>query len=72
MKKRRYIAFVTTGEVSRLGEMLRLYRAARHIGVREAAAEIGTSAATLSRIERGNDPEARTFIKLVAWMLEKP
>lgn len=54
---------------SHIGRMLRLYRASRGIGVRECAAEIGTSAATLSRIERGHQPDLSTWWRIEAWML---
>src|SRR6266436_951724 len=37
-------------------------------GVREAAKEIGTSAATLSRVERGHLPDLETFGKICKWL----
>jgi transcriptional regulator with XRE-family HTH domain len=49
--------------------MLVLYRAANNIGVRDLAPEIGTSAATLSRIERGYLPDVETFMKIQHWLL---
>lgn len=54
--------------VSRLGRLLILYRATRGIGVREMAAEIGLSAATVSRIERGHAMDADTLLKMWAWL----
>jgi len=39
--------------------------------LREAAKEIGISAATLSRIERGATPDIETFGKIWAWMGNK-
>lgn len=54
-----------------MGRMLRLYRAARGIGVRALAAEIGTSAATLSRIERGHYPDITTWLRIEKWMLNE-
>lgn len=57
--------------MTRLGDMLRLYRAARGLGVRELAPEIGTSAATLSRIERGHAMDATTMLRLMHWMNER-
>jgi transcriptional regulator with XRE-family HTH domain len=58
--------------MTRLGAMLRLYRAARGLGVRELAPEIGTSAATLSRIERGHAMDATTtMLRLMHWMSER-
>lgn len=38
------------------------------IGLRAAAADIGTSAPTLSRIESGKMPDLQTFIKLCRWL----
>ena len=37
-------------------------------GVREVAKEIGTSPATLSRVERGHLPDLETFGKLCRWL----
>jgi transcriptional regulator with XRE-family HTH domain len=49
-----------------LGERLRHERGSR--GIREVAAEIGISAATLSRVERGNVPDLETFAKICRWL----
>mgnify|MGYP003577375135 CR=1 FL=1 len=38
------------------------------IGVRATAKEIGISAATLSRVERGYLPDLDTFRKICAWL----
>ena len=37
-------------------------------GLREVATEIGISAATLSRIEAGKQPDLETFSKLCKWL----
>jgi|SRR5947208_2062127 len=37
-------------------------------GIREVAAEIGISAATLSRVERGHLPDLETFRKICKWL----
>lgn len=37
-------------------------------GVREVAREIGTSPATLSRVERGHLPDLETFRKICRWL----
>ena len=37
-------------------------------GIREVAAEIGVSAATLSRVERGYLPDLETFRKVCKWL----
>jgi len=41
-------------------------------GIREVAAEIGISPATLSRIERGHLPDIGTFRKVCAWLGTDP
>lgn len=56
---------------TRIGRLLVLYRASRQIGVRELAKEAHTSAATLSRIERGHAMDADTLLKLWAWLNER-
>jgi transcriptional regulator with XRE-family HTH domain len=49
--------------------MLTLYRASRRWTTRDLAAAIGTSPATLSRIERGQTMDASTLLKLLDWLL---
>ena len=41
-------------------------------GLREVAEEIGSSAATLSRIESGKMPDLQTFGKLCRWLKVDP
>jgi len=41
-------------------------------GVRETAKEIGISAATLSRVERGNLPDLDTFRRICIWLNVDP
>lgn len=52
--------------VQQLGQRLRRQRGNR--GVREVAGEVGISAATLSRVERGNVPDLETFAKICKWL----
>ena len=53
----------------RLGQIGALVRERRgDRGVREAAREVGVSAATLSRIENGKQPDLDTFEKLCRWL----
>lgn len=52
----------------RIGALLVLYRATLRIGIREMAREIGISAATASRIERGHAMDAETLLKMWAWL----
>jgi len=49
-----------------LGQMLQRKRGS--MGIRAAAAEIGTSPATLSRIERGHLPDLQTLTKICDWL----
>lgn len=56
--------------LSHLGQMLRKKRGPR--GVREVAKEIGISPATLSRVERGNQPDLTTFPKICRWLEVDP
>lgn len=53
----------------KLGEVLRGYRDANRYGVREMARIIGTSAATLNRIERGEAAHSGTLAKILIWLL---
>lgn len=52
----------------RLGEVLAGYRFNRGIGVRKLAAEIGISAATYSRVERGYPMDATTLLAIWRWL----
>lgn len=54
---------------SRLGRMLTLYRASRRLTTRGCAAEIGVSPATVSRVERGHQPDLATWRRFEEWML---
>lgn len=49
-----------------LGEVLRERRGSR--GIREVAAEIAISPATLSRVERGHLPDLNTFGLICKWL----
>ena len=53
-----------------LGTIVRNKRGAR--GLRAVAADIGTSAPTLSRIESGKMPDLQTFGKLCRWLEVDP
>lgn len=54
----------------RLGKLLRERRGDR--GIREVAAEIEVSPATLSRVERGQLPDIVTFSKVCTWLQVDP
>lgn len=54
---------------TKLDELGRLVARKRgSMGVRAAAAEVGISAATLSRIQRGGVPDFKTLTKVCAWL----
>lgn len=55
-----------------LSVRLREKRQLLGIGIREAAARIGVSQATLSRIEVGKMPDLDTFTKLCKWLEVDP
>jgi transcriptional regulator with XRE-family HTH domain len=51
-----------------LGEMLTLYRASHGLSGRDLAPRIGVSHPTLNRIERGEQCDVPTFMKLATWL----
>lgn len=53
-----------------LSHVLRGWREAEDIEVREAARMIGIPFTTLSRIERGFPMDGATLAKIVRWLLE--
>lgn len=56
--------------IGRLGPLILKRRGER--GLRETAAEVGISPATLSRVERGKLPDIDTFSKLCTWLKVDP
>jgi transcriptional regulator with XRE-family HTH domain len=56
--------------LSELGPLVRKTRGAS--GVRAAAAEVGISSATFSRIENGQMPDLETFAKVCEWLRVDP
>lgn len=59
-------------DAGHFGWSVQNHRVALRISLRELAEEVGISAATLSRIERGNSPDLLSFGQLCAWMKEDP
>ena len=57
-------------QIEAVGRKLAATRGSR--GVRTVAAEIGVSAATLSRVERGYMPDLDTFGKICKWLKIDP
>ena len=56
--------------LQKLGTFVREKRGSS--GLRQAAADIGTSAPTLSRVESGKMPDLQTFGKLCRWLEVDP
>lgn len=54
--------------IMRLGRLIADYRFANRLGIREIAKEIGTSPATLCRIEAGEACDAETLVKIMTWV----
>lgn len=52
----------------KLGKVLKDYRYANKLGVRELGKEIGISTATVSRIENGKPPDFWTLKKIFNWL----
>lgn len=60
---------MTKGKPKKLGLALRSYRLLRDMDLRALGKEIGISAPTLMRIERGRNTDADTLLKILTWML---
>jgi transcriptional regulator with XRE-family HTH domain len=56
--------------IEELGRLINVKRGGR--GVRATAADVGISAATLSRVENGNMPDLETFAKICRWLDRDP
>ena len=56
--------------IEELGRLVSVKRAGR--GIRAAAADVGTSPATLSRVENGHMPDLETFAKICRWLEKDP
>lgn len=52
-----------------LGAMVTLYRTVHRRALRDVAADIGVSHATLARLEHGRGVDADTLLKLWLWMM---
>lgn len=50
-----------------IGELIRDWRTLNRLGVREAARMIGTSHSTLNRVERGEEVDGDTLVKIFTW-----
>lgn len=56
----------------RIGTVIQAWRIQKRIGVRDAAKLIGTSPATLSRIENGKNADGKSITKLMLWLFATP
>ena len=56
--------------IEELGRLIVAKRGSR--GVRAAAADVGISSATLSRVENGHMPDLETFAKICKWLGKDP
>jgi transcriptional regulator with XRE-family HTH domain len=50
-----------------LGDRVRAKRRSKKFSIREAAEEVGVSAPTISRVERGHLPERENLLRLARW-----
>jgi transcriptional regulator with XRE-family HTH domain len=50
-----------------LGDRVRAKRRSKKLSIREAAEEMGVSAPTISRVERGHLPERENLLRLARW-----
>ncbi|MES2292994.1 MAG: helix-turn-helix transcriptional regulator [Pseudomonadota bacterium] len=56
--------------IAELGRLIAAKRGTR--GIRAAAADVGISQATLSRVENGHMPDLATFAKICKWLDRDP
>lgn len=52
----------------RVADLLINWRFINKLTQRDAALQIGISASSLCRVEKGSTPDGETVVKLVAWM----
>lgn len=53
----------------RLGKIIKGWRDSQRLGIRAVAADIGISHGTLSRVERDENVDGATLIKILFWLL---
>lgn len=58
--------------MTHFAHMLRIYRASRGVTVRVLAREIGTSPATITRVEQGKAVDMATYLKFLNWLGATP
>lgn len=52
----------------KIGSVLRTWREAQKLGLRAVAKQIGINHGTLARIERGEEVDGGTLVKLFIWL----
>ncbi len=52
----------------RVAKFSRMKNELRKMGLREFADEIGISTSTLSRLQRGGEPDIETYLRVVSWI----
>lgn len=52
----------------KIGHLLYLYRVTNKISTREMGEQLGISASSVSRIERGHAPDGQTMLSLMNWL----
>jgi plasmid maintenance system antidote protein VapI len=58
--------------MTNLGAILTLYCRVNNVGLRELAAELDTSKATMSRFMNGHDVSQDVMLKLINWLFTQP
>jgi hypothetical protein len=56
---------------TRLAQMLYLWRTVHRLSLRDAAHQMGTTSATLMRIEHGHACDVETWMKVQGWLFER-
>ena len=57
------------GDMKNLGMVLRQWRWASKLSVRDAAKQMGINHSTLCRIEHGKETDSRNTFKVLRWLL---
>jgi transcriptional regulator with XRE-family HTH domain len=55
----------------KIGELIKTWRDAERVTLRELAPEIGIPVPTLNRVEKGEPMDGRTLAKVITWMVAK-
>jgi transcriptional regulator with XRE-family HTH domain len=55
----------------KIGELIKTWREAERVTLRELAPEIGIPVPTLNRAEKGEPMEAKTLAKIITWAVSE-